>query len=105
MKHLKSKLIKWIKIAVFILPICDIDMEWIWSGYMDRIGNKPEMINRGLKRFSNCGKNINFSLLHNLQLNAKITAKHNSIMQHIDNVHPDQHISSLITILKALGSL
>ena len=34
--------------------------------------------------------------------NAKITAKHDSIMQHLrdfDNVHPDQHISSLITTL------
>ena len=39
---------------------------------------------------------------------AKTTAKHNSIMQHLrdfDNLHPDQHISSLITTLKALGSL
>ena len=32
--------------------------------------------------------------------------KHNSIMQlFFDNLHPDQHISSLITTLKALGSL
>ena len=40
--------------------------------------------------------------------NAKITAKHDSIVQHIhdfDKVHPDQHISSLITTLKALESL
>ena len=40
--------------------------------------------------------------------NAKTTAKHDSIMQHLrefDNLHPDQHISSLIPTLKALGSL
>ena len=51
-------------------------------------------------------------MLHKLKnmrkRDAKITAKHNSVMEHLrdfDNLHPDQHISSLITTLKTLGSL
>ena len=40
--------------------------------------------------------------------NAKTTAKHDSIIQNLrefDNLRPDQHISSLIQTLKALGLL
>ena len=57
---------------------------------------------------ADCNKKMLHKQKNMRKRNAKITAKHNSIMQLLrdfDNLHPDQHISSLITTLKALGSL
>ena len=99
-------------------------MTWL-NDDMDGTNNTSETINRGLKRFSNHGKSLisvfaQFTILRQIAIKmllkvkklrkrkSKITAKYDSIMKRLrdfDNVYPDQLIKSLITTLKALGSL
>ena len=83
----------------------------MFNGDMDGTNNTSETINRGLKKFSNHGKktlisvfrtiynfkaDCNKKMLHKVKnmrkRNAKTTAKHDSIMQHLrefGSLHPE----------------
>ena len=70
----------------------------MFNGDMDGTNNTSETINQTIMRKLSTIMRKRYT---------EITARHDSIMPHIsdfDNLHPDQHISSLITTLKALGS-
>ena len=70
---------------------------------MDQLENHGKILTSVFQTIYNL-RLIRIKMIHKLKTmrkrNAKITAKHDFIMQHFgdfDTVHPDQHISSLIT--------